>query len=228
MSTLRDRLGAWERFAPLTGVLAVVLWVVGVGIIEGGTDLPDEDAGPQAFAAYYDEEGGAVLAGAFVFMLGSAFFLWFLASLRARIQWAEGGVGRIASIVFAAGIATAAMSLAFMAPEAAAAFASEEIEGGLDPAAAQALGTLGDGFFIAAEAATAVFFLAAAVAGLRTRAFPVGLAWAGLVLGVAALVPWIGWAAFIWGLPLWVLIASVWMFMRPGGRAPAETTPAVA
>ncbi len=32
----------------------------------------------------------------------------------------------------------------------------------------------------------------------------------------------IGWAVFIWGLPLWVLIASVWMFVRPTGAAATE------
>jgi hypothetical protein len=223
MSTVPDRLRRWERLAPLSGVLAVLLWVIGIAIIEGGTDIPDEDAGPQVFATYYDEESGRVLGGAFVFMLGSAIFLWFLASLRARIHWAEGDVGRIASIVFAAGIVTAAMSLGLQAPEAAAAFAADNIDPGLDPGAAQALGVLGDGFFIAAEASVAVFFLAAALAGLRTRALPVWLAWASLVLGIAALLPWVGWAVFIWGLPLWVLIAAVWFFLRPA--APARTEP---
>jgi hypothetical protein len=208
-----DQRGA--RFAPLAGVVAVILWLIGVVVIESAAGTPDEDAGPQEFARYFNDDSGPILGGAFLFMIGSAVFLWFLGSLRARVAALEGGVGRVASIVFAAGVVTATMSLGFMAPEAAGAFASQEIEGGIDPAAAQALGVLGDGFFIGAEAAVAVFFLAAWIAGLRTRAIPVWLAWASLVLGIAAFVPWVGWAVFIWGLPLWVLIASIWMFMRP-------------
>jgi hypothetical protein len=208
-----DRRGA--RFAPLTGVVAVILWVIGIAIAEGGAETPDEDAGVQEFARYFNDDSGPILAGAFIFMIGSAVLLWFLGSLRARIAGLEGGVGRVASIVFAAGVVTVAMSLGFNAPEAAAAFAAEQIEGGIDPSAAQALWILGDGFFIAAEVAVAIFFLAAWIAGLRTRAVPVWLAWASLVLGVAAFFPWVGWAVLIWGFPLWVLVASVWMFVRP-------------
>jgi hypothetical protein len=213
----------WERFASLTGVAAVILWVVGVAILEGGAEMPDEDAGPQAYATYFDEDRTAILSGAFVFMIGSAVFLWFLGSLRARIHVFEGGTGRIASVVFATGIATAVMSLALSVPEAAGALAAEQIDAGLDPAAAQALGTLSDGFFIGGIATVAIFFLAVWIAGLRTRAIPVWLAWASLVLAIAAFFPWIGWAVFIWGLPLWILVASVWMFLRPAPAGTRET-----
>lgn len=220
MSTVPARLQAWERFAPLSGVVAVVLWIVGVILIESG-GTPDEDEGAQVVAAYYDENSTSILAGAFIFMLGAAVFIWFLGTLRARIHASEGGVGRLASIVFGAGLVTAAMTMAFVAPEGAAAFGAQEVETGLEPAAVQALALAGDGFFIAAVAAVAVFYAAAAVAGLRTGTLPVWLAWASIVLAVAALFPWVGWAVFIWGLPLWVLVASIWMFVRPTGRADA-------
>jgi hypothetical protein len=212
----------WARFAPLAGVLAVILWVIGLSMVETAADQPDDDAQAAAFVQFFEEGAGRLVAGAFLFMVGSAVFLWFLGTLRARVHAGEGGPGRLASIVFAAGIVIAAMSMAFAAPYAAGGFAAGELGVTLDPGAAQALSVLDDGFFIAAEAATAVFFLALAVALLRTRALPVWLAWASLVLGVVALLPWIGWAAFIWGLPLWVLIASVWMFVRPAPVAPGE------
>jgi hypothetical protein len=224
MSTVPDRLRAWERFAPLTGVAAVILWVISVIIIES-VDSPDEDAGGQAIATYFEEESGGILAGSFLFMLGAAVFIWFLGSVRARLHWAEGGVGRLASIVFASGIVIAAMSLGVAAPQAAGAFVADETDPVLEPGAAQAFEGLGDGFFIAAEAAVVVFFLAVAVAALRTRALPVWLAWASLVLGIAALFPWVGWAVYIWGLPLWILIASIWMFMSDRVTTPARTEP---
>jgi hypothetical protein len=226
MSTVPDRLRAWERFAPLSGVVAVVLWVIAVILIESAGP-PDEDEGAQVVLDYFDENSGRILAGAFLFMLGTAIFLWFLGTLRARIHRNEGDVGRISSIFFAAGIVTAAMLMGFVAPQGAAAFAAQEIEAGFEPAAAQALSVLDDGFFIAAEASLVVFFLAAAIAAFRTRAIPAWLAWASVVLAVAAVLPWVGWAVVIWGLPLWVLVVSVWTFMRPAAvdtRAASPST----
>ena len=214
----------WERYAPLAGVLAVILWVISIFVVESA-DAPDEDAGAQEIAAYFESDGGTLLAGAFIFMVGTAVFIWFLASLRARLYWVEGGAGRITSIVFGSGLVVAAMSMGLMAPQAAGGLMAEETSAPIDPGAAQALEALGDGFFVAAEATVFVFFFAIAVAALRTRALPVWLGWASLVLALAALVPWIGWAVYIWGLPLWVLVVSIWLFLR--SEAPLSTKPMV-
>ncbi|HEV2951950.1 MAG TPA: hypothetical protein VGZ51_07595 [Actinomycetota bacterium] len=214
----------WERYAPLAGVLAVILWVISILVIESA-DAPGDDAGAQEIAAYFESEGGKLLAGAFIFMVGTAVFIWFLGSLRARLFWAEGGAGRITSIVFGSGLVVAAMSMGLMAPQAAAGLMTEETDAAIDPGAAQALEALGDGFFVAGEATVFVFFLAITIAALRTRALPAWLGWASLVLALAAVVPWIGWAVFIFGLPLWVLVTSIWLFMRPG--EPVRTEPMV-
>jgi hypothetical protein len=213
----------WERYGPLSGVLAVVLWVISVFVIESA-DSPDEDAGGQEIAAYFESDGGTILAGAFIFMVGTAVFIWFLGSLRARLFWAEGGAGRVTAIVFGSGLVVAAMSMGLMAPQAAGGLMAEETEAPIDPGAAQAFDALGDGFFVAAEATVFVFFLAVAVAALRTRALPVWLGWASLVLGLVALVPWVGWAVYIWGLPLWVLVVSIWLFLRPVGPVRTEAS----
>jgi hypothetical protein len=211
----------WERYAPLAGVVAVILWVISIFVVESA-DAPDEDAGAQEIAAYFESDGGTLLAGAFIFMVGTAVFIWFLASLRARLYWVEGGAGRITSIVFGSGLVVAAMSMGLMAPQAAGGLMAEETNAPIDPGAAQAFEALGDGFFVAAEATVFVFFIAVALAALRTRALPVWLGWASLVLGIVALVPWIGWAVYIWGLPLWVLVVSIWLFLRPVEPARAE------
>lgn len=211
----------WERYAPLAGVLAVILWVISIFVIESA-DSPDEDAGGQAIAAYFESDGGTILAASFIFMVGTALFIWFLGSLRARLFWAEGGAGRITSIVFGSGLVVAAMSMGLMAPQAAGGLMAEETNAPIDPGAAQAFEALGDGFFVAAEATVFVFFLAVAVAALRTRALPIWLGWASLVLGLVALVPWVGWAVYIWGLPLWVLVVSIWLYLRPVGPVRTE------
>jgi hypothetical protein len=216
----------WERYAPLSGILAVILWVISVFVIESA-DAPDEDAGGQEIAAYFESDGSKLLAGSFIFMVGTAVFIWFLGSLRARLFWAEGGAGRVTAIVFGSGLVVAAMSMGLMAPQAAGGLMADETDAPIDPGAAQAFDALGDGFFIAAEATVFVFFLAIAVAALRTRVLPVWLGWASLVLGILALVPWIGWAVYIWGLPLWVLVVSIWLYVRPVGPIRTESPTAL-
>jgi hypothetical protein len=213
----------WERYAPLAGIVAVILWVISIIVIESA-DSPGEDAGGEEIARYFESDGGTILAASFIFMVGTAVFIWFLGSLRARLFWAEGGAGRVTAIVFGSGLVVAAMSMGLMAPQAAGGLMAEETDAPIDPGAAQAFEALGDGFFVAAEATVFVFFLAVAVAAFRTRALPVWLGWASLVLGIVALVPWIGWAVYIWGLPLWVLVVSIWLYIRPA--APARTEPA--
>jgi len=216
----------WERFAPLAGILAVLLWILGVTIVETAADAPGDESPAAEWVQFFEDGANALVAGAFIFMIGSAVFLWFLGSLRARVATAEAGSARVASILFAAGIVIAVMGMGFVAPYAAGGFAAGELNVPLEPGAAQALAVLDDGFFIGGEVATAIFFLATGIALLRTRVLPVWLAWASLVLGVAALLPWIGWAVFLWALPLWVLVTSVLLFARPARDAAREPTEA--
>jgi hypothetical protein len=203
----------WERFAPLTGIVAVVFWIIGVLIIEGLGDSPDDDAPAQEFAAYFEDEMGPIFAGFFFLALGTVFFVWFLGSLRAALVRAEGIPARVASIAFAGGIGTAIFILAFAAPEVAGAIAADSRE--LSPQAAEALWSLEIGFFVAAEFITVVLFLATALVILRTRVFPLWLAWASIVLAVGLLVFPIGWVVLIFGLPLWVLVVSYLLWREP-------------
>ena len=212
MSTMGDRFQLLDRLAPLVGILAVILWVIGIGISESAS-APDDDAPATAIAEYFSEESGSILAGSFIFMLGVAAFVWFLGSVRVRYNLAEGTAGRFGAIMFGTGVLTAALAMGMTAPNAAGAFAAENLDRTLEPGAAEALWIVSDGFFIAAEASVVAFFLAAGLGALRFGALPRWLAWASIALGILALFPWVGWAAFIWGLPLWVLVTSVWMFM---------------
>jgi hypothetical protein len=101
-----DRL---ERFSALAGVLAVVLWIVGVATIGGGHlglpgGIPEESA-DEVLAHFRANEASAV-SGGWLFMLGSLVFLWFAGILRSRLVGAEGGTATFASIAFAGGVAT--------------------------------------------------------------------------------------------------------------------------
>jgi hypothetical protein len=203
----------WERVAPLAGVIAVVLWVVAFLVLEGSADPPDEGS-PQEVLAYYEEDTGAVLAGHYLFGLGVLFFLWFLGSLRSVLWRAEGGSTRLSAVAFGSGIATAIMMLGFTAPSIAAAISIDE-DDPLSAEAAQALWTLGDGFFIATWFPLAALFAATALIVLRTRVLPRWLAWVSLLFVVAVLIPWTAWAILIFGFPLWVLALSILLWTRP-------------
>ena len=80
MSTDTGRL---ERYAPLTGFIAVALWILGVFLLEKD-DRPD-GKDTAAFVAWVEENDTSILAGAIIFGFGVLFFLWLLGSLRTAL-----------------------------------------------------------------------------------------------------------------------------------------------
>jgi hypothetical protein len=213
------RWDTWDRYSPYTGIVAVLLWLLGVIVLEGAASAPGEDAAAADFARFYDEDGGTILGAGTTFAIGSLFFLWFLGTLRVALLAAEGGYGRITGVAYAGGLATGIFSLCMMAPDFAGAIQYEVDGETLEPAAAQAIGSLSDGFFVLAEYSAALFLVAVALVALRTRVLPAWLAWISLVVGVLMLIPPIGWAGLIFVFPLWIVVVSVLLAMR---RAPDE------
>jgi hypothetical protein len=210
--------GQWERLAPLTGIAAVVFWVLGVLLLEGLGDNPGDDATAQDILAYLGEDENAVYLGAIGLFVGSMFLIWFAGTLRAAVADAEGGASWLAPIVFGTGVATAVLSCSVFAPQVSGAFATNERDAPLTPEAAQALWVAGDGFFVATEYAVAAFLIATWLAVLRWRILPRWVGWLGLLVAIVALFPPIGWAALIFGFPIWIVIASLLLLRR---RAPA-------
>jgi hypothetical protein len=209
-----------ERWLPLAGVAAVVLWVVGVFVIE--SVAPGGDASADEILAYLDDDDTTIFTGAFLFALGTAFFVWFLGALRAAFLAAEGPPGRLTAIAFAGGVGKAVFDFGVMGAMAAGALAADEAES-LAPEAAQTLFFVDDAFFIGAEFMALVFMAAAGAVVLTTRALPVWLGWLALVIALGLLVVPIGWAFLLFGVPLWVLLASIVLFVRPAGVAAGES-----
>ncbi|MFN2466920.1 MAG: hypothetical protein ABR521_02135 [Gaiellaceae bacterium] len=212
----------WERLLPLAGVLATVLWLIGVFVIESG-DTPGENATPQQVAAHFDADRISVILGGFLFALGSALFLVFLGSLRTAFDRARGGPTPLSAALGATGLATGILSMGAVVPGIAAGLSSEVDGRPVGPEAADALWALGDGFFVVTEAAGAVFLVAFALLVLRTRLVPVWLGWASLALGAVMLVPPIGWAAVIFGLPVWTVLVGA-LLLRRGEAEPTAAS----
>ena len=120
--------------------------------------------------------------------------------------------GRLPWIVLVAGTAAATTFALNLAPAAAGALAYDNDGRALSAAAAETLDVLGDGFFVISEFIAVAFLGATAAAILRGRAFPAWFGWLTALLAVILIIGPIGWAVMIFGIPIWTLIVSIWLF----------------
>jgi hypothetical protein len=209
----------WERYAPLTGVLAVVLWVVGfLALMSTGTR--DPNASPEQVLAYYQTNSVSLVGGGFVFMLGAVSLVWFLGSLRSSLQPAEGGVGRLTSIAFGGGVAMAVCALLLPAGDVAISLAASTISA----TAADAMHYLPGVFFIGVELFAAVLVGATGLVALRTAVLPRRLGWVSLLLALVLLIPPLGWLGILFGIPIWTVLVSL-LLMRSAGVSRAGDAP---
>jgi hypothetical protein len=207
-----------RRVTPIMGVVSVALFVIAIFVIES-EDTPDSDASAADVAAYLDGALGTLAIALVLWGIGTIALVWFLDGLRSHLARASDQLGRLA---FFFGFGVALLMLASFVPDVAGAFASDELDGELEPGAAQAIGSLGDGFFFGAEVMLAGMFFFVGLAAVRARALPAWFGWFSLLLAVVALIPPIGWAVVIWGFPLWVLIAAVILWRRPAASTAGE------
>jgi hypothetical protein len=195
---------------PLAGVLSVVLFVIGVFVLESG-DTPGDDATGAEIAAYFADTLDRLAIGALLWGVGIIALIWFLDGLRTHILPAS---DQLARLTYGFGFAAALFILASVMPDVAGALASDNLDRKLDPGAAEAFDSMGDAFFIAAEIMLAGFFSAVGLAAVRGRSLPMWLGWISLALAVVALILPIGWAVVIFAFPLWILVVSALMWMR--------------
>jgi hypothetical protein len=198
-----------ERYEPLAGVVAAILWIVGTALLEK-SDRP-EGKDTAAFVAWVEENDTAILAGGIVFGFGVLFFLWMLGSLRSRLLEAEGGTGRLSTVAFASGVATSVCLMALYLPHAQAAFDHANIS----DTSVDALVHVGDAFFAGVELFLIPLFLATALVTLGQGALPRWYGWTSLGLAIVTAIPLTGWLGVYVGLPLWVLVTSLLLFLRP-------------
>lgn len=208
------------RWAPALGILAPILWFLGVTVSESG-DTPAEGATADEILAFFQEDTGSILLGAILFMLGTLLFIVFITVLRERWRAVAASDGVVA-LAYVTGIVGAAFMAAIWAPQLGVAVAIEDMEAPISAATAEMAWHSGTGFFVIGELLLALFLFATAALILRGGVLPKWLGWVAILLGVVALVPPIGWAAIIFGLPVWLLVTSV-LLLVSGNRAPATT-----
>jgi hypothetical protein len=198
--------GRGERLEPLTGALAVLLWVLGVFLLEKD-DRPD-GKDTSAFVAWVETNDTAILAGAITFAFGVLLFLWMLGCLREALSDAEGGTGRLASVAFGAGVAVSVCLVLTYLPHGQAAFDHANTS----PTSVDALVRVGDSFFFGAGLFAIPMLLATALATLRSGPLPRWLAWFGLAVAVVLAIPPVAFFGLVLGLPLWTLFVAVALY----------------
>lgn len=207
-----------ERWAVWSGALAVVLWVIGIVVIESG-GTPGGDATDAELLAHYDENANTILAGSWIFMLGCLAFLVFAVVLRERLREAAPTSRLFTNVAWVGSLATGIFLMLTSGPDVAASISNDDIS----EAAAAAAAMLGDAFFVAAELSAVLLMLGVGAMALTRVLFPAGWGWFSFVLALILLIGPIGWAALIFGLPLWVL-GTTWFLARRDPATAAATT----
>jgi hypothetical protein len=198
----------WTRNTPLTGAVAVVLWLVGVFLLEK-TDRPTSDA---LFAAWVSDAKAELVVGGLIFGFGVLFFLWFLSTLRSTLAAAEGGNERLSSLAFASGTCVAICLMLIYLPQAQASFTVDE----LSEESVAALVHVGDTFFGGVALFAIPMFAATALVIRRTRALPAWTWWLSAAVALCLVIVPLAFPAVVVGLPLWTLARSIALTRKEG------------
>jgi hypothetical protein len=205
-----------ERFAPLTGVVFVILVVVAV--IVGG-ETPDANDGIVKVVDYWRDNDGKAIASAIIAAYSAVFFLWFAGTLRSVLASAEGPPTRLASTAWGGAIVLTVGWVILIG----ATFVAADTAGDVAPQVTQTLSVLQADFFFPLSVGAGVFLLASGLNILRWGALPAWLGWAAVVLGVAAISP-VGFFAIVLML-VWILVVSVVLFQSSRDERPMAVPP---
>jgi hypothetical protein len=196
------------RLAPLSGIVFVVLLIV--GFIPVGGETPDLEDSASKITSFYADNQGKEIAAAIIVALAALFLAIFAVALRDYLRgrntegdfWPTlalvGGTVAVAGLLVAVGMHFAL------------------VDGGdkkIDPAAMVALNALDNDNFFAFSLPLGIMLLGAAGATLKGGAdLPSWMAWVAIVLLIGYFTP-VGFASF--GLTgIWIIIASILMFRR--------------
>lgn len=198
-----------NRLLPLSGIVFVVLLLVSV--IGIGGDTPDTNAPGAEVASFYDEQELRQGLGAFVLAASVPFLLFFASSLAAFRLPSELPSRRIWRRVLLGGsfiLGSVLMGLALVH------FAMADAADQASPEAMEALNALDGNAWVPANAALGVMMLGAAGWLLGRVGAYRWLGWAALIFGVALFIPFADFIALILSL-VWILVLSVMLYREP-------------
>ncbi len=201
-----------ERLAPLSGVVSVVLFIVGAVVISNYDYLPPAEK----VADFLNGNPNRVSTGAYLASISAFFLIWFAGSVHSALREREGGTGQLSMVAFGGGVASAvAMGTSFTAILSAGLRAGAP--GGITPIGAVTMfdfwgQVMGQMFAIS----LAVLIGAAAVVSLRTSMFPAWFGWASALVAFGLLTPF---AYFVLAFAVvWLSVVSIWLYIRGASK----------
>jgi hypothetical protein len=203
---------------PLSGIVFVVLTVIGLAVV--GSSLSPDAAADEVVSFYRDNENRA-RTGIWFFAFAMPFLPLFASSL-AGLQRSEEQDSRAVwrrLLLIGAAIMSATLGGAIIAQLA---LADSGTESRIAPEVMQTLNVIAGYVVYALLPATGTMMLGAAGWLLGRERVLGWLGWAALVLGIGLFMPFFGVLAFILSL-LWIIVASITLFRaRPPGHMPAS------
>jgi hypothetical protein len=204
------------------GITAVVLWIVGLVTAESLTTNLSDKATDAQVLAWVQGNKNPILLGGWLFMIGCVALVVFAGILRSRLAAAEGGERTITRLAF-----TGAVMMALSGMIGQTDLVSAINADSISAASAGAFHRVGDIGFVGAELSLALFLGSVAVLAFRTAVLPRWWAALSLLVAIVALIGPIGWAALIWGFPVWLLVTP-WLVGRTSRRRAASAVTAAA
>lgn len=198
-------LSRWNRWTSLTGVLFVVLVILGGPVAAGNT--PGSKATGVHVIAFFEAHRSRERASAVLLTLAFIVFLFFAGSLRTFLRQAASVEG-LSSVMLAA----AAVLVAGQTVGSGLTLALSDAPTHLSPGAAQALNVLSNDMVLTSAAGFCAFGIAAGIAILRGAALPKWLGWTAILIGIVVLTP-AEFAAVI-ALAVWIIVVSILIATR--------------
>jgi hypothetical protein len=211
-----DRL---SRYAPLTGVLYAVVAVVGIAV--GEETLKSTASGPRVILHALAHRS-TLEASDILFAIAFLVLVLFAGALRSYLRRTPGNDG-LAALVLAGAVVMGVAAIMISGIEYGLVHHAER----LSPDMARTLNFLTNEMFVPILAGAFILGVSAGLAIIRGAALPVWLGWVAIVLGIVALIPPIGFGAFI-GFVIWSVIVGILIFIRYETPAPAAAPAAAA
>lgn len=214
---VRDR---WERWAPLSGIAYVVLFVVALVVSGDGAGNT-----AQEYADYYADSTNRTREIFTLFLLiGAALvLLWFVAALRGILVRAEGEAARWTALAFGAGVASASLLCVAASLFAAPAILAEDGDFELDPGAGSLFANAGYAAFVSSVMIAGMLVFATSIVSARTGVLPRWLGLVGFLVAAIMLFAVFFFPLFVW--LAWLLAVSIVLILRSarveGWRRPA-------
>jgi hypothetical protein len=208
-----SRTGGAARWAPLGGVLYVILFVVGTIVLFSGS--PGGDASPAKVIRWYSDSGhrDRVNIGWILIGLGVFFLLWFVAALRRAVHRID-GEGILTTVVTIGGAIYAALAFGAAALNASIRTMSDDtFQHRVFPELIHAADDAGYVMHATGGAALGAMIIAASLALMGAAVWPKWAGWVGVAVGILAIGSIFFFTQFVF--LLWILIVSLVMFMRP-------------